>query len=279
MWTQIVGKIRLALMPMINHWWQVTLSVDARGLTTGLMPYGDGGLEIAFDFQRHALVIATVGGESRELRLEPRSVADFYTELFARLSELGVSVDIYPRPVEVPVAIPFADDKVHASYDADAMHRFWRSLVSTQRVFVDFRSRFTGKVSPVHFFWGGFDLAVTRFSGRRAPRHDGGVPNCPAWVMELAYSHEVSSAGYWPAFGSEGAFYSYAYPEPAGFGDRDVAVERARYDAGLGEFVLPYEAVRTAPDPDARLHAFLQATYAAAADLAHWDRAGLETGD
>jgi hypothetical protein len=275
MWTQIVGKIKLALLPMVNQWWQVTLFVNARGLTTELMPYGDGGVEMQFDFQRHVLDIATVNGDGAQVRLEPRSVADFYAEVFARLAELGIDVEIYPVPVEVPVAIPFAEDNEHASYDGDAMHDFWRSLVSAQRVFTDFRSRFTGKVSPVHFFWGGFDLAVTRFSGRDAPRYVGaGAPNCAPFVMELAYNSEVSSAGYWPGAG-EGAFYSYAYPEPDGFKTSPVP-DAARYDDALGEFVLPYDTVRTAADPDALLLSFLQSTYVAAADNAKWDRARLE---
>jgi hypothetical protein len=276
MWTQIVGKIRLALEPMVNHWWQVPLYVSAVGLTTSLMPYRDGGLEIVFDFQRHRLVIVTVTGERRELMLEPRSVADLYAELFARLAEVGVEPAIMGRPVEVAIAIPFAEDEAHASYDPEYVHRFWRSLVSADRVFSRFRSRFVGKVSPVHFFWGSFDLAVTRFSGRAAPRHPGGAPNCPLWVMERAYSHEVSSCGYFPAGGEEGAFYSYAYPQPAGFHEQPVTPTTAFYDEGLGEFLLPYEAVRTADDPDAVLLEFLQSTYEAAADLAEWDRAHLE---
>jgi Family of unknown function (DUF5996) len=276
MWTQIVGKVRLALLPMVNQWWQVTLHVSARGLTTGLMPYRDGGVEIEFDFQRHRLLLTTVDGQTGELRLEPRSVADFYREFTARLRDLDIDVHILPRPVEVPVAIPFAEDEVHASYDAELMHRFWRSLVSVQRVFEEFRSYFVGKASPVHFFWGGFDLAVTRFSGRPAPRHPGGVPNVAPWVNERAYNQEVSSAGYWPGGAEEGAFYSYAYPEPEGFRERRVAPSDAYYDKTLGEFLLPYHVVRSAPDPPALLMAFLQSTYEAAADLANWDRKSLE---
>jgi hypothetical protein len=276
MWTQIVGKIRLALMPMVNQWWQVPLYVSARGLTTSLMPYRGGGVEIEFDFQRHLLVVTTVAGRRRELRLEPRSVADFYTGLFAVLAELDVEVQIFARPVEVAEAIPFADDEEHASYDAASVHEFWRSLVSAQRVFTVFRSSYTGKVSPVHFFWGAFDLAVTRFSGRPAPKHPGGAPNCPDWVMERAYNQEVSSCGFWPGGADEGAFYSYAYPEPPGFRDHPIAPPGAAFDDSLGEFLLPYAAVRTAPDPDALLITFLQSTYEAAADLAGWDRAQLE---
>lgn len=276
MWTQIVGKIRLALEPMVNHWWQVPLYVNGAGLTTSLMPYRDTGIEIVFDFQRHILVITTVAGESREIGLEPRSVADFFAEVFARLGELDVHPVIIPRPTEVEVAIPFAEDHEHASYDRVFVERFWRSLVSADRVFDQFRSGFLGKVSPVHFFWGSFDLAVTRFSGRTAPRHPGGAPNCPNWVMEEAYSHEVSSCGYWPNGGGEGIFYSYAYPEPRGFPGAAVAPSSAGWDATMSEFVLPYQAVRTAPDPEEALMTFLESTYVAAADLGSWDRASLE---
>jgi Family of unknown function (DUF5996) len=279
MWTQIVGKIRLALEPMVNHWWQVPLYVNASGLTTSVMPSPGGGLEIAFDFQEHVLRMTTVAGERRTLQLEPRSVADFYHEIFAQLAELGVEVRILARPVEVEVAIPFAEDEEHASYDAEFASRFWRSLVSAHRALTEFRSRFIGKVSPVHFFWGGFDLAVTRFSGREAPLHPGGVPNCAPWVMQQAYSHEVSSCGYWPSGGEEGVFYSYAYPEPGGFRDHHVKPTAARYDEMLRDFILPYHAVRTSVDPEGDLQAFLQTTYEAAANLAGWDRNGLEIGN
>ncbi|MGH8999262.1 MAG: DUF5996 family protein [Acidimicrobiia bacterium] len=276
MWTQIVGKVRLALEPWVNHSWHTTLYVSARGLTTSLMPYRSGGLEIEFDFVDHVLDLRTTSGARRHVALEPRSVADFHAETMARLGELDVVVEMLPRPVEVPVAVPFAEDKEHASYDGEAARRFWLSLVQARRVFGEFRSGFVGKVSPVHFFWGAFDLAVTRFSGRGAPRHPGGVPNCADWVQEDAYSHEVSSCGYWPGGNEEGTFYSYAYPEPAGF--RDWPVEGAVYDETLGEFVLPYEVVRMAQDPDATLMSFLQATYEAAAENARWDRAALESG-
>jgi Family of unknown function (DUF5996) len=276
MWTQIVGKVRLALGPMVNHWWGVTLYVTARGLTTSLMPYRDGGVELEFDFHRHVLDIRTTDGEERHVRLEPRSVADFYAETMARLGEVGVVVKIDPRPTEVLVAIPFPEDKTHSSYDAEFAHRFWRSLVQVHRVFSRFRAGFIGKASPVHFFWGAFDLAATRFSGRPAPRHPGGIPNCPDWVAQEGYSHEVSSCGYWPNGGAEGVFYSYAYPEPAGFPGWAVEPEGAFYDGGLGEFLLPYELVRRAGDPDATLLSFLQSTYEATAELAAWDRAGLE---
>jgi hypothetical protein len=276
LWTQIVGKVRLALMPWVNHSWHTTLYVTARGLTTSLMPHGGRGLEIEFDFCRHRLEMRTTEGTGRHVPLEPRSVADFYAETMARLAELDMTVHILPRPVEIPVAIPFAEDETHASYDAEYAHRFWLSLVQAHRVLTRFRAGFVGKVSPVHFFWGGFDLAVTRFSGRSAPRHAGGVPNCADWVMQDAYSQEVSSCGYWPNGADEGVFYAYAYPEPPGFRDWPVEPDGASYDAGLGEFLLPYERVRTAEDPDATLLSFLQSTYEAEAELARWDRDRLE---
>lgn len=276
MWTQVVGKVRLALEPMINQWWQVPLYVTVQGLTTSLMPYGNRGLEATFDFHRHLLDLRTTDGASRQVALEPRSVADFYAEVMRRLAELDVPVEIYPRPVEVPVAIPFAEDDEHAAYDAAYAHRFWLSLVQAHRVLTVFRSRFAGKVSPVHFFWGSFDLAVTRFSGRTAPPHPGGVPNLADWVAQEAYSHEVSSCGYWPGGAEQGVFYSYAYPEPEGFPDRPVEPADAVYDGNLQEFVLPYQVVRSAGDPDATLLAFAQSTYEAAAELAGWDRAALE---
>jgi hypothetical protein len=276
LWTQVIGKVRLALEPMVNHWWQVPLYVNVRGLTTSLMPYGNRGLEATFDFHRHLLDLSTTDGASRQVDLAPRSVADFYTEVMARLAELDVPVEIYAHPVEVPTTIPFPDDDEHADYDAEYAHRFWLSLVQAQRVLTEFRSRFTGKISPVHFFWGAFDLAVTRFSGRTAPRHPGGVPHTPDRVTREAYSHEVSSCGYWPGGAEEGGFYAYAYPEPAGFPDQRVQPADAGYDRSLGEFVLPYRAVRSAVDPDATLLAFAQSTYEAAADLAGWDRAALE---
>ncbi len=277
MWTQIVGKVRLALEPPLNHWWQVTLYVSARGLTTSLMPAPHGGgVEIELDFVAHELVISTTAGARRTIALQPRTVASFYEEMMRVLDEVGVPVTIFARPVEIPIAIPFKQDVEHHDYDADAMHRYWLALVEMDRVFKTFRGRFIGKASPVHFFWGGFDLAATRFSGDPAPPHPGGAPNCPDWVMLEAYSHAVSSCGFWPGGSDEGAFYSYAYPEPEGFRDRAVAPEAAHYDSELGEFLLPYRVVRTAPDPDAMLLEFLQSTYEAAADLAGWDRAALE---
>ncbi|MEV4534505.1 DUF5996 family protein [Asanoa sp. NPDC049518] len=265
LWTQIVGKTRLALAPPVNHWWNVTLYVNSTGLTTSLMPYQDRGVEIAFDFVAHVLDLRTTTGQSRQLALEPRSVADFYAEYRAHLADLDIDVMINPLPVELPDVIPFDQDHTHDSYDAAAMHAFWTSLVSADRVLSTFRAEYRAKVSPVHFFWGAFDLAVTRFSGRPAPRHPGGVPNCPDRVMWEAYCDEVSSAGYWPGGRDEGLFYSYAYPEPPGFRDRV-----AGYDEELGEFVLPYASVRSADDPDAVLLDFLRRTYQAATTSGTW---------
>jgi hypothetical protein len=276
MWLQVVGKIRLALAPMENHWWQVPLYVSARGLTTSLMPADGRGLEIDFDFVDHVLNLRTTDGDHRQLTLEPRTVADFYGATMDALATLGVNLSILARPVEVTESIPFARDEAHRSYDADAAHRFWLALVNAHRVMARFRGRFTGKCSPVHFFWGGPDLAVTRFSGRPAPKHPGGVPNCGDWVQHEAYSHEVSSCGYWPGGGGEGSFYAYAYPQPEGFADWPLTTDGAFYDASLGEFVLPYTAVRTAVHPDRALLDFFQSTYEAAAELAHWNRSALE---
>jgi hypothetical protein len=276
LWTQVVGKVRLALDPMINHWWQVPLYVSARGLTTSLMHAGDRGLEIEFDFIDHALDLRTTDGTRRQVPLEPRSVASFYQATMTALADIGVHVTMFPRPSEIVEAIPFGEDELHRSYDPAAARRFWRALVQVHRVLLRFRAGFIGKASPVHFFWGGADLCTTRFSGRPAPRHPGGVPNCPDWVQELAYSHEVSSCGYWPDGGDEGAFYAYAYPEPLGFAGWPVEPADAFYDADLGEFLLPYTAVRTASDPDATLLSFCQSTYEAAAELGGWDRTALE---
>ena len=277
LWTQVVGKVRMALEPMVNHWWHVTLYVSASGLTTSLMHAGGRGLEIEFDFLEHDLVLQMTDGGSRRIALEPRSVASFYRATMQALDDLGVPLTIVRQPNEVADAIPFDQDEVHRSYDADAVHQFWLALVQTHRVLARFRSGFIGKASPVHFFWGAADICTTRFSGRPAPKHGGGVPNCPDWVQELAYSHEVSSCGYWPGGGAEGAFYAYAYPEPAGFADWEIEPEGAYYDSDLGEFLLPYELVRTAATPDAALLSFFQSSYEAAAELAHWDRARLES--
>ena len=276
MWTQVVGKIRLALEPMVNHWWQVAFYVSARGLTTSLMPAGATGIEIEFDLNDHILDLRTTDGRTRHVTLEPRSVASFYAEVMTALDELGVHVNILARPVEVAESIPFAQDEKHHAYDAEAVHRFWLALVDIHRVMARFRAQFVGKASPVHFFWGGPDLAVTRFSGRPAPKHPGGVPHCADWVQELAYSHEVSSCGFWPGGSAEGSFYSYAYPQPAGFSDWAVVPDAAYYDEAMGEFLLPYAAVRTADDPDAFLLSFFESTYNGAATLGRWDRDALE---
>jgi hypothetical protein len=261
---------------MVNHWWQVPLYVCARGLTTSLMHAGGRGLEMEFDFIDHVLDLRTSDGQRRGVALEPRSVASFYAATMAALAELGVTVRRLVGPSEVVEAIPFAKDELHHSYDADAAQRFWLALVAAHRVMLQFRAGFIGKASPVHFFWGGADLCTTRFSGRPAPKHPGGVPNCPDWVQVLAYSHEVSSCGYWPGGGDEGAFYAYAYPQPAGFSDWPVEPAAAYYDGQFGEFLLPYTAVRAAPDPDGALLSFFRTTYEAAAELAGWDRASLE---
>jgi len=274
--TQIVGKIRLSLEPMLNHWWQVPLYVSARGLTTSLMHDKGRGLEAEFDFIDHLLEFRTSDGYVRQVKLEARPLADFYAEATAALEALGVSVHILARPVEVPTSIPFPVDEEHQAYDPAAVHRFWLALLQVDRVMKIFRARFTGKASPVHLFWGALDLATTRFSGRRAPRHPGGVPNCADWVMELAYSHEVSSCGFWPGGSDEGSFYSYAYPKPEGFDQWVVTPKSAYFDESLGEFILPYRDVRTAENPDATLLEFFQSTYEAAAELASWERDALE---
>jgi hypothetical protein len=277
LWTQVVGKVRLRLTPWLNHGWQVPLYVSARGLGTSPIPIGHEILEIEFDFIRHRLVARTSRGDERSLPLEPRTVADFYLRAVALLNDIGVTVAINEMPNEVQSPIRFSQDHAHAAYDGAAAHRFWRVLVQVDRVFKLFRTGFLGKASPVHFFWGSFDLAVTRFSGRVAALHPGGVPGLPDAVTREAYSHEVSSAGFWP--GSENypqaAFYSYAYPEPAGFRDRPVT-QSAAFDATLGEFVLPYDTVRATGNPDALLLDFLSSTYTAAAETGGWDRAGLE---
>jgi hypothetical protein len=276
LWTQVVGKIRLALAPPLNHWWAVPLYVTARGLTTSPMPWQGRALDIDFDFVDHELLICVSDGRVERIPLAPRSVADFYAEVMRRLQSLGVDVEIWTMPVEIPDAIPFEADHDHKSYDAKAANLFWRQLVEVARVFNAFRCRFVGKSSPVHFFWGSFDLAVTRFSGSKAPPTERSAPHLALWVMREAYSHEVSSAGFWPGNGGYGqaAFYSYAYPEPEGFAKTKIA--GATYDKTLGEFVLPYAAVAASAAPDETLLNFLQATYEAAADRGKWDRPALE---
>jgi Family of unknown function (DUF5996) len=277
LWTQIVGKVRLANEPLVNHWWNVPLYVTARGLTTSLISHPAGeAFQIDFDFRAHRLEIVTVSGARRAVELRPMAVAEFYGEVMGALDELGLATAIWPVPVEIEGAIAFTDDRVHTAYDAVQAERFWLALVQIVRVFRRFRTRFIGKASPVHLFWGALDLAVTRFSGRLAPPHPGGAPNCGPQVMLEAYSHEVSSAGYWPGGADEGVFYSYAYPEPPGYRDCAVRPDGAAFSAELGEFVLPYDVVRRADDPDGLLLEFLQSTYEAAAVTAGWDRAALE---
>jgi Family of unknown function (DUF5996) len=276
MWLQIVGKLRLAGSPMVNHWWQTTFYVTPRGLTTGSIPDRTRTFSATFDFHDHELRIDSDSGARAVVALEPKAVSRFYEQVMTALRELGVEVTITPSPNEVEPAIPFAQDEQHDSYDAEAVHLFWKQLVPANRVLQQFRGRFAGKVSPVHFFWGAMDLACTRFSGRPAPVHSGGAPNTPDWVMVEGYSHELSSCGFWPGGGEEGAFYAYAYPEPAGFQQHPVTPAAAFYTQELGQYLLPYEAVRTAADPDAALLAFLQSTYEAAAINANWPREALE---
>lgn len=278
MWTQVVGKIRFAQTPWVNHSWHVTLYVTSRGLTTSPIPYGEKTFEIEFDFIDHRLVIETSGGDVRVIELRPRSVADFYAEVMSTLRGLGLDIRIHTLPNEVQGPVPFEKDVEHKSYDPDYANRFWRILVQTDRVFKEFRARFIGKCSPVHFFWGSFDMAVTRFSGQTAPPHPGGVPHLPDVVAREAYSHEVSSCGFWPGGGPVPypVFYSYAYPAPEGFKDALVKPSGAFYSTDLGEFLLPYDEVRNAKKPDALLLDFLQSTYEAAANLAKWDRPALE---
>jgi Family of unknown function (DUF5996) len=277
MWTQVVGKIRMVHAPAVNHCWHVPLYVTCRGLTTSPIPYGQRQFQIDFDFIDHRLIIRTSDGRTDGFSLEPRTVADFYAEVMGRLRALGLETKIWTTPVEIPEPIPFEQDRVHGAYDRDYAQRFWRVLLQAERVFTAFRGRFLGKVSPVHFFWGSFDLAVTRFSGRVAPIHPG-APNVADNVTRDAYSHEVSSCGFWP--GGPGMtqpiFYAYAYPTPAGFADWPIRPDAAAFNRDFGEFVLPYDKVREAADPDAPLMEFLQNSYDAAATLARWDRAALE---
>jgi hypothetical protein len=277
-WAQIVGKTRLALAPPVNHWWHVTLYLTARGLSTSPMPYGSRTLEVELDFVDHNLLVRSSDGITHAIALAPRSVADFYREYTALLDSFAVRVAIRPVPSEMEDTLPFTEDDEHRSYDPDYAARCWRILSQTARVIQDFRGRFIGKCSPVHFFWGGFDLACTRFSGRRAPPHPGGVPNLPDWVAQEAYSHECISAGWWPGGGPvpETVFYSYSYPEPKGFAQARVLPQQAYYSQDLREFILPYEAVRTAERPDEMLREFLQTTYEAGANLGGWDRQALE---
>jgi hypothetical protein len=277
MWSQIVGKTRLALAPMENHWWQAALYLTARGLTTSAMPYGSYSVEVQFDFVSNQLLIQKSDGSQHSFPLTSMSVADFFARYADALHVLGIEPAIYASPVEVVTAIPFAQDYEHATYNADAAHQCWLIFLNTQRVMKRFRGAFTGKQSPVHFFWGSFDLACTRFSGRRAPPHPGGAPHCPDWVMVEAYSHECSSCGFWPGDEkSPPSFYAYAYPEPPGYAARGVEPVVAHYDTTAREFLLPYEALCEAPNPDEILLRFFQTTYEAAADLGRWDRSALD---
>jgi hypothetical protein len=278
LWTQVVGKIRLKRTPWLNHSWHVTFYVTPRGLTTSPIPDGTRTFQIDFDFIDHALHVTTSDGAREQFPLTAHSVASFYAAVMAALAELGIDVSIDEMPNELPAPIAFSKDTQHASYDAEAVSRFLQLLVNADRVFKQFRTGFLGKASPVHFFWGSFDLAVTRFSGRPAPRHPGGVPHLSDEVVREAYSHEVSSAGFWPGGGAIDypAFYSYAYPEPDGFRTTKVQPAAAFFSQDLGEFILPYDAVRTAAQPDEALLRFLQSTYEAAANAAKWDRDALE---
>jgi hypothetical protein len=277
MWTQIVGKVRMALAPPLNHWWHSTLYVSPRGLTTSPIPHANGLFQVDFDFIDHRLLVTDSEPRSFSMALEPKSVARFYRELMAGLRSVGIDVRISTKPVEVTTSIPFEADEQHASYDRRHVESLWRGLLQADRVMKAFQSGFLGKASPVHFFWGSFDLAATRFSGRPAPLHPGGAPNRPRWVLEEAYSREESSIGWWPS--SEGAgpvFYAYTYPEPDGFADARVGPADARFDSRYREFMLAYDAVRDLADPDAAALEFFQSTYQAGADLGGWDRSALE---
>lgn len=278
LWSQIVGKIRMECSPWVNHSWSVPLYVTTRGLTTSPIPYGGLSFEIDFDFVDHVLPIRTSDGRARSLKLEQKSVAEFYGELLGTLEELGIEVSIHPVPNELPDPIPFPDDEVHGVYLPQHARALMDALIQSERVLTEFRAAFTGKCSPVHFFWGSFDLAVTRFSGREAPEHPGGIPYLPDAVTREAYSHEVSSCGFWPGNreSPDPFFYSYAYPTPDGFSQAAIEPAEAFWLTDLGEFVLPYEAVRSAASPDEAITAFLQSTYAAAAELGGWDRENLE---
>lgn len=271
MWLQVAGKVRLAHAPLVNHWWQVPFYVTPRGLGTSPIPYRGGMFDLEFDVVDHRLLIRSSSGDQRTVPLVPQSVAQFHERTMSALAELDIDAPIRPVPTEVDPAVPFAEDHDNTSYDAGAVTAFWRQLMQAERVMTLFRAEFLGKVSPVHFFWGAMDLACTRFSGRPAPTHPGGAPNCPDWVMVEGYSHELSSCGFWPGGGEEGAFYSYAYPEPDGYSDTRIDVEGAYYSPEFRQFLLPYEAVRTSADPDATALAFFRATYRAGAEASQWD--------
>jgi hypothetical protein len=276
--TQVIGKIRLKTAPMVNHWWQITLYLTPRGLSTSSMPHGSRTFQIEFDFIDHDLIIQVDDGSARALALTAEPIASFYARVMRALDELGVPVRIWTMPVEIESPVPLDEDWREGAYDPDAVRRCWRILEQSARLFSEFRSGFVGKCSPVHFFWGGFDLAVTRFSGRRAPEHPGGIPNMADWVTREAYSRECSSCGFWPGGGAiqEPAFYAYAYPEPPGFPDQPIKPREAFYSQEMREFILPYEAVRRSTDPDRMVLDFCQSTYEAGANLAGWDRTDLE---
>jgi len=278
LWMQIVGKVRIACTPLINHWWNATFDVTSRGLIAPAMPYRERTFDMVFDFAEHRLRIEMSDGRAAAVALEPMRVADFYAAVMQALHRLDIDVHIWTMPSEIENAIPFEQDRTHRQYDRVYVERFWHALMHANRVFTDFRAGFIGKASPVHFYWGGLDLAVTRFSGRTAPPLKGETPNVAKWVMDEAYSHEVSSCGFWPGNGGYGraAFYVYAYPEPADYGGTRLKTAEAAYDDNLGQFILPYDAVRQAHDPDALLLGFLQETYEAAAELGKWDRKALE---
>jgi Family of unknown function (DUF5996) len=277
LWSQVLGKTKLKRAPVVNHWWGIALQLTSRGWTTGPIPSGRGAFELAMDFLDHRVDLSTSDGRRKSVEMCPRSVADFYRAVSAALDELDLTTPIRTAPAEIEDAIPFDRDETHRSYDADAAQRFWRATLSTHRVLQEFRARFVGKCSPVHFFWGSFDLTVTRFSGRRAPAPTRAMPGYPRWANAEAYSHECSSAGFWPGQGlGEPAFYSYAYPEPTGFAAAPVVPGAAAYSEAFGQFLLPYDAVRSAADPDAALLAFYQSVYEAAADSGGWKREELE---
>jgi len=278
LWMQIAGKVVLELTPLVNHWWNVTFHLTARGMAKRAIPYRGGVFDIVFDFVDHRVEIQSSDGRTESLPLKPMAVADFYDEFMQRLERLGIDAHIWTTPCEIEDSIVFDQDRTHAQYDAEYVTRFHQALIRSARIMGDFRSRFVGKVSPVHFFWGSFDLAVTRFSGRTAPPPKGVTPNVAPWVMAEAYSRECSSCGFWPGNGGFGhpAYYVYAYPEPEGYGHQRLNIGEASYNKDVGQFILPYDAVREARHPDALLSDFLQETYAAAADLAKWDRAALE---
>jgi len=278
LWLQVVGKVRLANSPWLNHSWHVTLYVTPRGLTTSSIPYGDITFQIDFDFIAHQLTLQTSDGRSAALSLEAQPVADFYQRLQQEMTKLGLALNIQRLPNELPDPVRFDQDRAPRVYNRECAHRLWRAFVQADRVFKEFRARFTGKCSPVHLFWGAADLAVTRFSGRRAPQHPGGIPHLPDWVTRDAYSHEVSSCGFWPGSGAVPypAFYAYAYPQPPGFAEASIGPAGAFYCKELGEFILPYSVVQQSPSPDQSLLEFLQSTYEAAADLGKWDRSELE---